>query len=140
MGTAEGPGADDREEIRDVLGRMSHLADRGRLDELDAYADCFTDDGIFETPMGTQRGKDEIRASSKERRSADGPANQTRHLVGSTEIRFDGSDRALVQSNFMFGGPGPEGSPAVMVIGHYDDEFRRTAAGWRLSHRKISFA
>jgi 3-phenylpropionate/cinnamic acid dioxygenase small subunit len=140
MVTSDGPGSEDRDEIRNVLGRMAQLADRGRLDELEAYVDCFTDDGIFETPMGTQRGKDEIRASAKERRSADGPTNQTRHIVGSTEIRFEGPDRAVVQSNFIFGGPGPDGPPAVMVIGHYDDEFRRTGSGWRLGHRKISFA
>jgi ketosteroid isomerase-like protein len=133
-------GSEDRDEIRNVIGRLSHLSDRGRLDETEAYVDCFTDEAIFETPMETRRGKAEIREGTTARRTDDGPAVQTRHIVGSTDIQFDGSDRAIVQSNFVFGGPGPEGKPAVMVIGHYDDVFERTASGWRLAHRKISFA
>ena len=131
--------SDDADEIRDLIGRLSHLSDHGLLSELDEYANCFTEDGIFEMPTETRRGRDDIRAGSKERRTDSGPEVQTRHLVGSISIDFDGDDDATAESNFLFGGPGPDGKAAVLLIGHYTDWFRRTPDGWKFAHRKISF-
>jgi len=130
----------DELEIRNTLGRLSQLADRGLISELDEYVACFTDDGIFETPMETRRGAEDIREGAAGRRSENGPEVQTRHIVGSTVIRFEGPDDAIAESNFVFGGPGADGRAAVMLIGHYDDRFHRTESGWRVSHRRISFA
>jgi ketosteroid isomerase-like protein len=127
-------------EIRNIIGRLSQLADRGLIAELDDYVDCFTEDGIFETPMETRTGAKDIREGAAARRWENGPEVQTRHIVGSTDIRFTGPDDAIVESNFVFGGPGPDGRPGVLLVGHYDDVFRRTDAGWRLAHRRISFS
>lgn len=131
--------AADANEIRDLIGRLSHLSDRGLLSELDAYGDCFTEDGIFEMPNDVRRGREDIKAGSKERRTETGPEVQTRHLVGSISIEFDGPDSAMAESNFLFGGPGPDGKAAVLLIGHYVDKFARTDNGWKFAHRKISF-
>ncbi len=132
--------ASDELEIRNVLGRLSQLADRGLLSELEDYVACFTDDGVFEMPGDIRRGADDIREGAAARRTDTGPEVHTRHIVGSTAISFTGPDDAVVQSNFVFGGPGPDGKASIMLVGHYDDDFRRTPTGWRVAHRKISFA
>lgn len=137
--TSHNTRSDDANEIRDLIGRLSHLSDRGLLSEVDEYAACFTEDGVFEMPTETRRGRDDIRAGSKERRTESGPEVQTRHLVGSISIDFDGEDTARAESNFLFGGPGPDGKPTVLLLGHYTDQFRRTPDGWKFAHRKISF-
>ncbi len=52
-------------------------------------------------------------------------------------VRVDGSDTAEAESYWLFVSD-TTGEPVIRSIGHYHDTFRRTADGWKMSHRKIS--
>jgi uncharacterized protein (TIGR02246 family) len=125
---------EDREAIRDLLAEY-----RRALDEKDfeAYADLFGEDGEFVTAAtGTVRGRAEILAMLAQLQSTGAltvAAGDDRHLVANVEIALHG-DHATAHSTWVYLTREGDG-PAVALVGHYDDELRRTAAGWRFARR-----
>jgi uncharacterized protein (TIGR02246 family) len=124
---------EDREAIRDLLSEY-----RRALDEKDfeAYADLFGDDGEFVTGGRSFRGRAEILAMLAELQHTGAltvAAGDDRHLVANVEIELDG-DRAKARSTWVYVTREGEG-PNLAMVGHYDDELRRTAAGWRFARR-----
>jgi ketosteroid isomerase-like protein len=132
-------------EIRNLLARLAQLADAGQVDE---YLGLLTDDVVWampasphlDLPASERRGHAEIAAGIRERAAAglQGPGTGTMHVVTTTSVRLDGEDAATSHSSFLFYGPGPSG-PALRSMGRYHDTFRRTAGGWKLSRRTVSF-
>ena len=50
---------EDREQIREIYARYANTVDAGQFD---AWIDCFTPDGVFESPlMGRFAGQEELR-------------------------------------------------------------------------------
>lgn len=100
-----------------------------------AYADTFTDDGIFEI-MGQRRtGRDEIAA---------GPAadlerfDRLQHFSTNHLIDVDGD--IAKASHYLIGihvEDADDGSRHADVGGRYICECRRTDAGWRLSSARV---
>jgi 3-phenylpropionate/cinnamic acid dioxygenase small subunit len=131
--------AADQLQIRNVLARLTHLADAGDLDE---YVDLFTDDGYWEPPEGskpptrTLRGSAELLAGARERRAAgvSGPGTFTRHVITNVALTRTGPDTAFSHSYWHFYAHTNE-IHQTAGMGTYDDEFRRTPAGWKLSRR-----
>ena len=125
----------DREQIVDLLARLAHATDPGTLDD---YAACFTEDAVMMLPGGDPvNGLADILASSKARRAADraGPTSRTRHVITTTAVAL-GGDAATSTTYIVF--YGMEGGPTVRALMVYNDRFRRTAQGWRLSERKAT--
>ena len=124
---------EDRDAIRALLAEY-----RRALDEKDfeAYAALFGDDGEFVTDGRRVRGRAEILAMLADLQ-AEGALSMKpgddRHLVANVEIAVDG-DRATAHSTWVYLTREGEG-PNVALVGHYDDELRRTAAGWRFARR-----
>ena len=50
-------------------------------------------------------------------------------------VDFDGDDRATGMQHFVFF----DQQTHAMRLGWYNDEYRRTADGWRIHHRKTTF-
>lgn len=126
---------EDREAIRALL-----MEYRRALDAKDfaAYAALFGDDGEFVADaVGPVRGREAILAMLAELQQ-DGAlsehAGDDRHLATNVEISLDG-DRAKVSSTWVYLTRGDDGGPRLSLLGHYDDEVRRTAAGWRFARR-----
>ncbi|HEU4652147.1 MAG TPA: nuclear transport factor 2 family protein, partial [Croceibacterium sp.] len=88
----------DRAEIADLMARYLFAMD---YHDADAYAACFTEDGVLDYAMGTLEGREAIRAEAKvfkdtvARLFVDWQGNpaKLRHLVQHKAIRVEG-DRA----------------------------------------------
>lgn len=119
---------DDRLAIHELLAQHGHLVDGGELDRLD---ELFTDDVVYDlAPLGgaALTGVEAIRASARQL----GDRNPVAHLV--TNIVMQEKDgEVTARSKFL--GVRRDGS---VGSGVYDDVLRRTAAGWRISRRRVS--
>jgi hypothetical protein len=86
-----------------------------------------------------RRGHDEIEAGQRERVAAgvQGPGSDTMHVITTSAVDVDG-DRATAYSYFQYL-TATSTQPTMLNVGRYRDEFRRTAKGWQLSRRSVTF-
>ena len=134
--------ARDRAEIADLMARYLFAMD---WHDADAYAECFTEDGVLDYAMGRLEGREEIRAEARAFagkiaeifRDWQGDPAKLRHLVHQKALRIDG-DRAWHTGLWweMTNG-GPEGSVATPSFGTYEDELVRADGRWLFRRRKI---
>jgi hypothetical protein len=132
----------DRAEIADLMARYLFAMD---YHDADAYAECFTEDGVLDYAMGTLEDREAIRAEARVFRDKiaevfkdwQGHPAKLRHLVQHKAIRVDG-DRAWNTGLWweMTNG-GPEGSLATPSFGTYEDELVRVGGRWLFRRRKI---
>lgn len=131
-------------EIRNLLARIAHLADRG---DLDTYLSLMTPDVVWDMPenaklglAATRRsGRGQIAEGVRERTAAgiQGAGSDTLHLLSTVWVRIDGN-RATSESRFLFYGSASS-APDLLSMGRYEDELRRGAEGWQLARRRITF-
>jgi uncharacterized protein (TIGR02246 family) len=123
-------------EVRNVIAMVAHLADHGDLEE---YASMFTEDGAWEYPGGPRRGRADILAGARERRSQQvtGPGSATRHVITTLAVRVQDAAAATADSYWLFWG-GTATSPALLTMGHYHDVLRREGGAWRIARREIT--
>jgi uncharacterized protein (TIGR02246 family) len=134
--------ASDRAEIADLMARYLFAMD---YMDADAYAECFTEDGVLDYAAGVSEGREAIRAEARVFKDAiarifkdwQGNPAKLRHLVQHKAIRIDG-DRAWNTGLWweMTNG-GPEGSLATPSFGIYEDELVRVEGRWLFKRRKI---
>lgn len=124
-------------EIRNLLGRLAHLADDGDLAE---YITLFTSDASWKARGVTVTGREALLAAARQRRAdgGQGPGSGTRHLVTTTWVRIDSPDEAYAESYWLFVDSRAETGAQVLATGRYHDTFRRTEQGWKLHHRHIN--
>jgi 3-phenylpropionate/cinnamic acid dioxygenase small subunit len=132
-------------EIRNALARLAHLADLG---DTDHYLQLLTDDVVWAMPpnpanglpASERRGHDEIGEGQRERIASgvQGPGSNTKHVVTTTWVDVQADDVAVAHSYFQFWADTAT-TPRLQNMGRYEDEFRRTAKGWKLARRAISF-
>jgi uncharacterized protein (TIGR02246 family) len=133
MGTAE-----DKLEILDLIGRYSHGADGN---EPTAYADVFTEDGVFQGRSGQPdeiiyRGRDEILAFVSSVLAQRGN-RQSRHHQSTTIFLELTADKAKTRT-YLLTTTASEGSPPLVgLTSIYEDDIVRTDKGWRIRYRKI---
>lgn len=134
--------ASDRAEIADLMARYLFAMD---YNDYDAYAECFTEDGVLDYAGGVTSGREQLRGEAKEfkdnvaryfRDWKDNPA-KLRHLVQHRAIRVEG-DRAWNTGFWweMTNG-GPEGSLALPSFGSYADELQRVDGRWLFKKRIV---
>ena len=124
----------DRVEILELLGRYAHAIDSG---DGEAYAGCFTDDGVIALRSSGLHveGRDALVVFAREDHARSGAA---RHLSNSPIIEGDG-DRATMRvyllrlnhdrSQHERRGLGP--------VGVYHDTLRRSGGRWRFERREV---
>ena len=111
--------------------------------DYDAFVELFADDACLELGMRLE-GKDAIR-SSMEARAED---IRTRHVLTNISVEAQDSRHARgtvyltlyrhVGLDSMRDAPIPSTLPTA--VGHYDDTYVLTAAGWRFQTRKLHVA
>jgi hypothetical protein len=122
----------DRLELQDLLIRYSEAIDRREFDELD---DIFIEDAFisYRDTGGIDGQYPQVKAWLAETLPAFFERNA--HMLGLPAIKLAG-DTATART-FCFNPMILKGEkPKVMQVGvWYDDEFTRTADGWRISRR-----
>ena len=123
--------------VRNVVAQLAMLADEGDLEE---YVDLFAEDARWEMPGADALvGRDNLLAGAIERRSAGtvGPGTNTRHVITTQAVSIDG-DEATSDAYWQFW-VNTATEPTIVLFGRYRDRLVRTAGGWKLAHRVISY-
>jgi len=125
----------DRLELQDLVYFYSHLIDTKSFDSL---REVFTEDAHIDySAFGGSVGNLEETIAYLKKAVADDIFPNSQHLNANLQFRVDG-DRAT--GRVMCFNPMemklPDGGLQVFLIGlWYVDEYRRTAAGWRMARR-----
>lgn len=122
--------------LEDLLAIHQLFIDYGRyLDagDVDAYASLFAEDGeVLLGPLGRAKGRAAIRELMSK---ALGQPGSSYHIISSPQVALDG-ERATSSAMWTVIARGPQGAPAVTMIGRHVDELRRERDGWRFVRRK----
>ncbi|MGH7815339.1 MAG: nuclear transport factor 2 family protein [Candidatus Binataceae bacterium] len=123
----------DREELRELYARYCLAIDNGRYDE---WIDCFTDDGVFESPrFGRCAGRDGLREFCERHKESLGGA-RVLHIVTNLSFEIDGDTAS--GTCYLLYHHCKEGRMQQEAVGHYTDRLRKTPAGWRFQSRQVA--
>jgi SnoaL-like protein len=121
---------EDIEEIKRLKSLYSHYCDTGwdgAGSDPDAAADLFVEEGVFETPMtGRIEGREAIR---EDMRRFGLRFRMALHMMATPRIEVAG-DRAHAVWHGLNALQSPDGQ-ALWSGGTYEEEYVRTADGWR---------
>jgi ketosteroid isomerase-like protein len=123
----------DRVEILELLARYAHAIDTS---DGEAYADCFTDDGVIELRSSGLhvQGRAALVEFAREDHARGGAA---RHLTNSPIIEGDG-DRATIRVYLLrlTQDRSLDERRGIGPVGFYHDTLRRIAGRWRFERRE----
>jgi hypothetical protein len=134
--------------VRNLVARLSHLADSGSDDDMTEYISIYTADGAWapivpasaeSSASRARHGHDDILAGVQERRAAglQGPGSNSKHFITTMTVAFETDDLAQTRCNFLVYNETNARPPVLYTVGEYRDSFVRTSEGWRLSRREI---
>ncbi len=121
----------DREAIRELLAVYCFHLDDGALE---AFADLFTEDGVWETAFGTGTGGAGIVTQVTAIRGTEVRPRAV-HLTTNIVITLEG-DSAHVHSNWTVVQNTPAG-PGISSGGAYYDHVVKQGGRWLFRHRRI---
>ena len=131
---------EDREAIRSLLLDYSRHVD-GR--NWTAFADLFAEDGgTWDGGMGVARGQQAIiemmenSIGNQPNVGAGGNGMSNLHLNSNEMIDVQG-DSATALSKWVFVMTAEDGGPALVVVGHYDDQLVRENGQWKFQLRTV---
>jgi uncharacterized protein (TIGR02246 family) len=118
---------EDYNAIRVLTARYNRAADE---QDLEGFAACFTDDGIFEIEgLVTLQGCEAVKGMIANL------AFPTHHMTTDPVIEVDG-DRATQTCSFvLFGRREGDNQMQVLTTSRYEDDLVRTPDGWRFAKR-----
>lgn len=120
--------ASDSAAIREALDRYLWSIDTHDADEFTAN---FTEDAVYETPMGSATGQAQIRAAI-EGWHGSGLTTGKRHMGGPARLTLD-DDHAHVRSSYFI--VEAASAPSIVASGDYDDVWVRREDRWLLQRR-----
>jgi uncharacterized protein (TIGR02246 family) len=126
---------EDERQVRNLLARLSHLADYGAIED---YLSLWAPDGVWEGSQDQARGYDELRARvvAYRERGIQGPGSGTRHLSATQYVDFPGPDEAAAHSYFVYVAD-VDTQPRPARVGRYADHLVRLDGVWRIARRRI---
>jgi len=123
---------DDREQIRELYARYANYVDAARFDD---WIDCFTADGIFESPlMGLFKGPDELRRFTGQYENS-WAGGGVRHMMVNVSFDIEGDTATGTCGLIYF--KVHDGKSEYLLTGGYRDTLRKVDGEWRFSHRKV---
>lgn len=137
--------ANDRAEIQELMWRYVRA-----LDTLDAaaYAQVFTEDGVFGSGANATEGREALRKmvndlkQGRVEREARGEAGSPPmyHVITNSHIEFVDADHARYHSYWMtvFGAAGADSPPRVAAAGRGIDELVRVDGQWLIETRNVA--
>ena len=124
---------EDREEIRELYARYAHTIDEGRFDE---WIQCFTDDGVFESPrFGKHSGREGLRrfcAIYKDSLGGAKPFHQMTNVLFKIEGEHASGCCYLTYYHCK------QNKASLSAAGHYNDVLRKVDGQWRFQSRKVT--
>lgn len=96
-----------------------------------AFADNFHDDGVYLSPFGEARGREQIVGTIHQWHTGGITAGK-RHMIGAWKIDVDG-DRATSMSSYWV--VNAKDGTAIVASGEYHDELTRKDGVWKLQRR-----
>ena len=140
--------ADDRLAILDAMGRYAYAWD---TKDAEAYSELFVEDGVLEVhtrssdgPAIHCEGRVAVRAWAERIHSGSDPGmrpirpgQQTRHTPNNTIFDSLSDTEARTRTMLLEMLTLPGQSPTPQVTGIYTDVWRRTPAGWLITHRRL---
>jgi ketosteroid isomerase-like protein len=124
----------DREDIADTLHRGGRAFDEA---DIDALADCFTEDGELVSHEGVTSGRPAIHRAMAERRGDRSAEGQPRHLITNIEIDVESEGVAACRSYFALLNVDGAGGVAIAAAGVYFDRFAKDDGVWRITRRYV---
>jgi hypothetical protein len=127
-----------------LLARLADERDIHRLNarynwacydrDADAYADCFVDDGAYESGNsgGRNQGREELRQGIINAKNSTWLMG---HVTADSVIDFDGDEATQKVFVLLYRRESPDGNNEFFASGTYTDRLRRTPTGWRFVHR-----
>jgi 3-phenylpropionate/cinnamic acid dioxygenase small subunit len=120
----------DRGAIVDLLVSLAAILDERRWDDLGL---AFTEDAV-----AYRDGNTGLEAIERGIRSNLGGCGPSQHLLGNHRVEVVGDTaRAVTAVRVLHQGDGDRAAATFECLGDYHDELVRTAAGWRISHRRF---
>src|SRR5262249_28676808 len=107
---------EDHEEIRQLLARYCHTVDAG---DADGFADCFSEDGVFDANGDLIEGREAIRKWCQGYRPRVTPL---RHVTANPLITVNGDEAEASSYLFLLT---PREQRGVLTTGTYRDRLRR---------------
>lgn len=121
-----------------IAGRLAAASQAGDARKADAYAECFTEDGVLDLSFGggaALNGREAIRAwmraPSVIPQATDRPAGFISHHLTTCKIDLTGPDTAAARTYWLVTSP-----IGLDHNGYYDDRLRRVAGDWLIESRK----
>ncbi len=122
-----------RQEIEDTLFRYALAFDE---DDMDAFGECFTNDGVIKASGFQISGRDQIRTAFAERRQAYAErGEQPRHFGSNVLVRQHSPTSATVTSYLLV--TVASAGTTIRTTGRYTDEMVLDDARWRIRHRTV---
>ncbi len=123
---------EEKDAIRDLMTRYCLAIDAGRYEE---WAQCFTEDGIFDSPiLGTWQGWDALRSFTTKYREWTGDA-QSRHCV--MNILIDIQGQTATAESYLLLTHAAQGKTELVISGRYEDRIEKVGDQWRFKERKV---
>lgn len=126
----------DHLEILDVISEYSRTFDS---EDLEAFANLFTEDGCLVTPVGGGTDRASILAWAQARwKESHGEGTTPRHFQTNTQIKATGPGQAIANTQLLLiWVTTATGAAEVKFAARYEDEWRKTDEGWRIQRRSI---
>jgi hypothetical protein len=127
--------SEDVLDIQQLVSRYGYVLDNG-AEGGKAYADLFTDDGVFASPQATVSGREALLKFASGHRPGQGPA-YVRNFATNVKLEpIAGGARGRVYGVVIAIGENNQPS-SVFAGGHFEDTYAKTQAGWRFKRRQF---
>jgi uncharacterized protein (TIGR02246 family) len=124
---------EDREEIRELYAHYAHTIDEGRFAE---WLNCFTEDGVFESPrFGKHSGREGLRRFTAIYQDSLGGAKPFHQM---TNVTFKVEGDKAIGCCYLTYYHCKDGKAALSAAGHYTDRLRKADGEWRFESRRVS--
>lgn len=122
-------------DIQQLVARYGYVLDNG-AEGGKAYADLFTDDGVFASPQATVSGREALLKFASGHRPGQGPA-YVRNFATNVKLEptADGA-RGRVYAVVIAIGENNQPS-SVFTGGHFEDTYAKSQAGWKFKRRQF---
>lgn len=122
---------EDKLAIQELMAQYNFAINFG---DIEGWANCFTEEGIFECPFGLFTGRTALRQYISER-TGERRERPLRHMATNIIVEVKG-DRASAKCYLFLLQVVPEGLK-LLTTGVYRDELRKIGGAWHFSHRNL---